>query len=208
MSEIKITYYGHSCFKLEYQNDSIVFDPYQTGSVPGIALPEDLSAGTVSCSHEHGDHNAREMVHIVPCEDRMSMYTITADHDDCGGEKRGKSDIAIVEAGNVRIAHMGDLGRDLSDEEYEELKDLDVVMIPVGGYYTIDAALAKQIVTSLQPKLVILMHYRRGDAGYDVIESLDNIQKVFTETQVLDTNTIVFDEESVPSGVIALTPER
>ncbi len=208
MSEIQITYYGHSCFQLTYLSDSIIFDPYQKDSVPGINLPKGLKAGMVSCSHEHADHNARELIQIENCKSQMSLYTITVDHDDCNGEKRGKSDIAIVEAGDIRIAHFGDLGRDLTEEEYEELRDTDVIMIPVGGYYTIDAKQAKKITDEIQAKLVILMHFRKGDTGYDVISDIEDIKNVFTNLEELNESTICFAENGIPAKVITLTPKQ
>lgn len=203
MADITIAYYGHSCFKVSYEEKSVVFDPYEDGSVPGLKLPEGIIADAVYCSHDHKDHNAAYLIQnngINP----FPLFRVTVPHDDCGGKKRGFSDITFLKVGTATIVHMGDVGREPTKEEYEALERASVILIPVGGYYTIDAAMASKILTKIHAKLNILMHYRRGDAGYEMIADLDTVQGSFPDLKNLDETFITFDENTVPSETITL----
>lgn len=193
---IHITYYGHSCFKVAGDNHSVLFDPYEDGSVPGISLPKDISVDMVYCSHNHHDHNASHLVQSKNIE-LFSNKVITVPHDDKNGKLRGVNDIHIIEVEGKKIVHFGDIGRLLTTDELRQLTNIDIIMIPVGGYYTIDVHQAKQIINDLNPKLTILMHYRNGNIGYDVLSSLEEIKKVIPNinecpseiTMDLGTNT-------------------
>ena len=193
---ITITCYGHSCFKVEKDGYSIILDPYKKGSVPGTELPDDLEADRVICSHQHGDHNAAERVRITshsrPC---ISVSFITVPHDDAGGTKRGMNNIAVMDTGKIRIVHFGDIGRECTEEEYEQLSGAEVLMIPAGGFYTIDAETAKKIASRINPRIVILMHFRRGNAGYDVLASESEIRNSFPELSNRG-HILVIDEEN------------
>lgn len=166
---MKITWLGHSCFKVETRGYAVVIDPYEDGYVPGLK-PLRETANHVLCSHKHGDHNYRAAVRVV--ENGPSPFRITAVltyHDDRQGELRGSNTIHILDDGSLRVAHLGDLGCELSDEQAGLLTGLDAVMIPVGGCYTIDARQAKDLVDRIRPKVVIPMHYRGERFGFDVL---------------------------------------
>ena len=209
MSEIRIDFLGHACFKVSYENRSVLFDPYENGSVPGLKLPEPLGADRVYCSHEHGDHNARHLIHETdPLSDPFEVSFLTGPHDDAGGALRGMNRITIVKPGACKIIHMGDIGRLPTDEEYEQLADADVMMIPAGGHYTIDAKQASEIISRAKPKLAILMHFRKGKTGYDVIASIDDVRKSFASLKECEESSVCFDETDVPEGIITLTPAR
>lgn len=172
---MKLTWLGHSCFKLESGGYTVILDPYKDGYVPGLA-PIRESADAVFCSHEHSDHNARETVTLNQ-EQKKSPFTITEIHtwhDDTLGSKRGNNCIRIFDDGTYRAAHLGDLGCELKEEQMKQLMDLDVVMIPVGGFYTIDAKQAKALIDQIQPRLTIPMHYRGKDFGYDVLGTVED----------------------------------
>ena len=166
---MKITWYGHACFQVESSCGSVVFDPYAPGSVPGLSLPADLTADAVVCSHDHHDHNFREGVRLTGFTPSFTLSSVNCFHDDARGAKRGPNRITVLEADGLRLAHFGDVGHMLSDEAFDMLGRLDVVMIPVGGFYTVDAAVAKKICDRLQPGHIIPMHYRTGDVGYSVL---------------------------------------
>ena len=179
MDQVKIEYYGHSCFRLSWQGQRIVLDPYGDGYVPGYA-PLRLDAEFVYCSHGHADHNAVETVKLH--KGAKPLFTVTeleTDHDEAGGTKRGKNTVRIFTFGAVRAAHLGDLGRMLTAQEAEALRGLDVLMIPVGGFFTIDASQAQEIVEQLAPRAVIPMHYRTESTGYDVLGTLDDFMSRF-----------------------------
>ena len=171
---MKLTWLGHSCFKMESNGYTVILDPYEDDYVPGLA-PVRETADAVFCSHEHKDHNARAVVTLKQ-DQTPSPFTITEIHtwhDEVQGAKRGENCIRIFDDGTYRVAHLGDLGCELEPEQIEQLKGLDAVMIPVGGFYTIDAMQAKVLFDQIQPRVTIPMHYRWADFGYDVIGTLD-----------------------------------
>lgn len=153
---ITITWHGHSCFSVSADGYSIVLDPYAPDSVPGLP-PLSLSASQVLCSHGHSDHGYTDAVDLSAGK-QGSPFTVTVIqtfHDDQNGSLRGENRIHILEADGLRIAHLGDLGCTLEPGQMELLKDLDAIMIPVGGYYTIDAAQARALVEAVKPRIVI-----------------------------------------------------
>ncbi len=175
---MNITWLGHSCFRVESRGYTAVLDPYADGSVEGL-LPVRETADLVLCSHEHGDHNARDLVTLR--EGKAPVFrveTISTYHDDQKGAKRGPNTIHILDDGVFRAAHAGDLGCALSGEELEKLKGLDVLMVPVGGYYTIDAAQARALVNAVKPRTVIPMHYRGQGFGFDVLAELEDYTRL------------------------------
>ena len=141
---MKLTWLGHSCFKVESKGYCIVIDPYADGYVEGFP-PLRAEADLVLCTHEHGDHNARSVVTLR--EGKASPFQITeiaSFHDDVQGKKRGKNTIYLLDDGECRIAHLGDLGCGLTDEQKRQLAGLDALLVPIGGFFTIDAGQAKR----------------------------------------------------------------
>lgn len=203
---IEITYYGHSCFLVEADERSVVFDPYADGSVPGLKLPSGITADQVYCSHGHADHNAEDLIQKKgSLADPFHAELITVPHDDVNGAKRGMSNITILNIQGKRIAHFGDIGRLPTKEEYEKIGGVDLIMIPCGGYFTIDAKQAKEIIASLKPTVTILMHYRKGTRGYDVLADINEIKKVFPELVELKQSKIAFDENT-KEEIITMEP--
>lgn len=170
---MKLIWHGHSCFTLETGQGTVVFDPYADGSVPGLP-PLSLQADLVLCSHEHADHNARDNVHLSGRTPSLSVERLDTFHDAKQGALRGPNAIHIVSADGLRVAHLGDLGCTLTPEQLEQLQGLDAVLLPVGGYYTIDAVQADAAARKLGARAVVPMHYRGAGFGYDVIAPLDD----------------------------------
>lgn len=171
---MKITYLGHSCFRVESQGWAIVLDPYGVDSVPGYR-PVQEEADQVLCSHSHRDHGAVEQVTLR--QGGATPFTVEALdtwHDDQQGALRGPDTIHILDDGQCRVAHLGDLGCALTPEQKDKLRGLTALMIPVGGHYTIDAAQASALADELAPAVVIPMHYRGEGFGYDVIGPLED----------------------------------
>jgi len=182
MEQVKIEYFGHSCFRLNGLGQRVVLDPYADGSVPGCPNLR-LDAEFVYCSHAHHDHNAGECVRIFDGgAPRFLLTELETDHDDAGGSKRGKNTIRVFDFDGIRVAHFGDLGRPLTARETKALQGLDCAMIPVGGFFTIDAKQAAAIAAAICPRMVIPMHYRTETAGYDVIAEIDDALPAFDET--------------------------
>lgn len=209
MSKATITYYGHSCFKVEALGSSIVFDPYEDGSVPGIRLPRNIEADAVSCSHGHGDHNA---AHLVKTSDKKLAFKVsklTVPHDHHNGAHRGLSDITFITLPDLVIAHLGDLGRIPTNEEAAEIAKADVVLLPCAGYFTIDSKEAAEVIKGLKhPSLKILMHFREGSRGYDVQETIDEVAKDIKGIKHLSKSVITVDSDNIPDEIITLEPEQ
>ena len=206
-NDMKITWIGHSCFKIESNGFTLILDPYEDGYVPGLK-PLRESADMVLCSHDHGDHNAKDLVAIS--EGQACPFTITTIdtfHDEVQGAKRGPDTIHIIDDGKVRIAHLGDLGCELEEGQIEQLKGLDVCLIPVGGYYTIDGKQAAELVHLIHPRIVIPMHYRDDKAGFgfDVISTVEDFADCMDSVTRLDQSSITIDD--LPDAqVVILTP--
>lgn len=206
---MKITWIGHSCFKVEKNGYTIVIDPYKDGSVPGL-FPVNESADQVICTHEHDDHSGRE--NVVLTENQECPFTIReiqSFHDQAGGSKRGLSNIIILDDGENRIAHLGDLGCSLSEEQKEQLNNLDALLIPVGGFYTIDARQAAEIAGELNPKIIIPMHFRDDESGYgyDVIGTCRAFTVLMDSVCFMEESTLESTEEQ-RAKVVVLRPQN
>ncbi len=191
---MKIKYLGHAAFELALENGKkLVFDPYKAGAFGT------LTYGTIEgyfdiavVSHDHDDHadaavllRAKKVVGKAGrvTIDGIVIESVATFHDDRKGGARGKNLISIVEADGLRVAHMGDLGHPVSAKDYPMLAGLDVLMIPVGGFFTIDAATAAKVVKDLSPKITIPMHYKTPKADFpitpveDFTQLMDNVEK-------------------------------
>jgi L-ascorbate metabolism protein UlaG (beta-lactamase superfamily) len=202
---VKITWLGHSCFKIEAGGYSVVIDPFKPGYIPGFR-PVEEQANDVLCSHLHADHGYTDAVKIVPSQGAVpfEIKGVLSAHDDEGGAKRGMNTIHIVTAEGLKIAHMGDLGDVLNDEQIEEIGIVDVILVPIGGHYTIDPVQAKEVAESLRARVIIPMHYRSERFGFDVIGPLEPFVNQFTNVIYYPQNFIELDR-SVASQVAVLT---
>ena len=176
---MKIQYLGHACFKLISGDDSLIIDPYADDSVDGFGhLREE--ATMVIYSHKHADHYGVDCVKLIGGDkSKFKVDFIQSWHDDQEGALRGPNLIHVITCEGLRIAHLGDLGCLLNEEQKEQLTNLDVLMIPVGGHFTIDADLAADITKSLAPNCAIPMHYRGDGFGYDVLSTVDEYTRHF-----------------------------
>lgn len=206
---MQITWLGHSCFKIESEKAVIIVDPYQDGSVPGLG-PVREHAELVLCSHGHGDHCGTECVTVsgAPVSD-VKITKIETFHDHHNGTRRGTNTIHIIEADGYRIAHLGDLGCSLQEQQKEQLKNLDLLLIPVGGFYTIDAEEAANLVKELNPKTTIPMHYQGRDNafGYDVLDTVSEFTKHMDSVAAVAKSAICM-ENRPETQVVLLTPEN
>ncbi|MBQ3373736.1 MAG: MBL fold metallo-hydrolase [Oscillospiraceae bacterium] len=193
---MELIWNGHSCFTVKTKDGTVVLDPFEDGKVPGYK-PLRLEADLVLCSHEHADHNARKCVTLSgkPC--RVAVETVASWHDDVQGAKRGPNTIHILGAEGMRIAHLGDLGCALDEAQAEALKGLDALLIPVGGFYTISAERAYEIVQQLQPRVVIPMHYRDATYGYDVLSTKEDYRRLCSDAVDYDTNRLTLTADTL-----------
>ena len=184
-----LTWYGHSCFLLETEKGSVVFDPYEPGSVPGLALPE-LEADAVICSHGHRDHGSSAAVRLTGRRPDFDVLTLPSYHDDRQGALRGENRLTLIDDGELRLLHLGDLGCELDAGQLAALGRVDVLLIPVGGYYTIDARQAKRTADALGARTVVPMHYRGEGFGYAVLAPVDDYLALCGNVRVFDTNAL------------------
>lgn len=174
---------GHASVKLKGKSATVVTDPY--GDMAG-KFPKGVEADIVTVSHDHGDHNEvanvkNQKLNITyPGEYEVagvSVIGIPSFHDEKEGAERGKNIIYVIEMEGLRIAHLGDLGTKLTTEQLEEMGSIDIVMVPVGGYYTIDAKTAAEVVKQIDPWVAIPMHYQDVELKKEVFEKLTGVEE-------------------------------
>ena len=170
---MKLTWHGHACCTVETAQGTLVIDPYEDNYVPGLA-PIRLSADQVVCSHQHRDHNAVQIVTLSGNAPTYQLTSLETFHDKVEGAKRGKTLMFLLEAEGMRLAHLGDVGCALTAEQLEQLKDLDVLMLPVGGFFTIGPKEAQEFIQLLNPRIVVPMHYRSDTFGYEVLATVED----------------------------------
>lgn len=184
---------GHSCFRLKGKTATLVTDPFDTATV-GLKLPKIDPPDIITISHQHHDHNNMQAVKddhtfIVngPGEYEVKevfIIGLETDHDDKKGAERGKNVIYKIIIDDLKILHLGDLGRKLTDEEVNSLGSVDILLIPVGGTYTIDAKTAGETVAQIEPRLVIPMHYGRPEMKSDLAKELAPVSQFLKEMGV------------------------
>ena len=205
MDKMTITYYGHSCFQVSYHGASVLFDPYQHGSVPGLELPKGIEVDACYCSHAHADHNARDLVKVTG-RDPFPVTCMEVPHDDVDGRKRGMSRVTLITCGGVTLAHLGDYGRLPTDSEYEVLRSAQVLFVPCGGFFTIGPKEANELIRHVGARLAILMHFRTGWQDYDVLADISQIRTVFDGIDERKESVLSFACDAVPEGVVTLQP--
>ena len=199
---MKVEWLGLSCFKIISGGASVVLDPF-TG-VRGYGEVH-TTAGLALKSHDHGDHAFLAGVTLQKePENVFSIQKYASFHDDVGGKKRGPNTIHVIEAEGKRVAHLGDLGHLPDEKLIEALKGVDVLLIPVGGFFTIDAKTAKKIAEEIAPKAIVPMHYKLGECGHEVIGTLDEFLKLYDASQVTRLEENAF-EVGAYSGVVVPT---
>lgn len=172
-----IKWVGHASFRIELNDGrSVVTDPYD--EKVGYALPVH-KADIVTISHEHFDHNYignLSPVHVLREAGKQELGGITIEgfpsfHDDEQGAKRGKNMIYLIEADGMRVLHLGDLGHDLSDEQIAAFGPIDVLTIPVGGVFTIDAEQAAALAKRINARIIVPMHFKTASLSFGLGEN-------------------------------------
>ena len=168
---MQISWKGQACFYITVQRAGheqvrIVIDPYESSI--GLSVLS-LEADIVLSTHDHADHNnvkavkSDAFVITGPGEyeiQEVSIQGIPSFHDDVEGKERGKNTIFIIEAEGMKLCHLGDMGQgELSAEQVSQIGNVDILFVPVGGVYTIDAKGASKMVNQIEPRIVIPMHY-------------------------------------------------
>ncbi len=201
---MRIKWWGHAAFYIESKDGmGILTDPYDE-TLGYRPITDNTSLVTVS--HDHFDHNA---VHLLPGNPRVvdtlkgaemgnvSIRGIKSYHDKEKGEKRGDNRIYIIEVDGIRICHAGDLGDDLSEEELAAMGEVHILMIPVGGFYTVDAQEAYNIASKIKPSIIIPMHYRTDAIDFP-IAPVDDFKSLFNDEQVMEMGSADIEITSIP----------
>jgi L-ascorbate metabolism protein UlaG (beta-lactamase superfamily) len=213
---MKIKYLGHATFLISSDKGiKIITDPYETS--PDLTYGEITeSADIVTVSHYHHDHgnvaavkgNPEVVSRVGRSKARgIEVKGIASHHDEAGGSLRGNNIIFCFEVDGIRVCHLGDLGHLLDDKQVKEIGGVDILLIPVGGYYTIDAKAATQVCNQLKPKVIIPMHYKT-EKGIPNIVGVDEFLSGKANVSRMDTSQVEFKPGELPATgkIIALEP--
>ncbi len=186
---MELTWLGHACFRLRGKEVSIITDPF--GPQLGYALGR-VSAQIVTVSHDHPGHNNAAAVggdpRVIrgPGEYEVQDVLITAVasyHDAERGKRLGRNTIYSLHIDDLAVCHLGDLGHVLTDAQREEIGDVDILLVPVGGKHTLNASQAVEVISQLEPRIIIPMHYATA-ATEGKVEGLDPVEKFYREMGV------------------------
>ncbi|MCS7192326.1 MAG: MBL fold metallo-hydrolase [Armatimonadetes bacterium] len=203
---ILLQWLGHACFllKLLASGFAIVIDPFPAEHVG--YKPINVKADLVLITHGHFDHNyiqavqGKPKVIDKPGEHKVGKIRIIG-YKTSHGEGRGENIVFIVEAGNLRIAHCGDLGVLPSEEDVKSVGRIDVALVPVGGFFTIDANQAWQLVQMAKPKVVIPMHYRHSQSKITQIAPVDDFLKGKKNVKRIKGNSVMLSKDKLPKDM-------
>lgn len=200
-----IKYFGHSAFFIRPKDAKVVTDPFDP-KMTGIKFPK-TEADIVTISHQHKDHNFKEGISGTPLfiempgEYEKNGVRITGYqtyHDKKKGEERGENVAYKIEADGISILHCGDLGVVWEDPFIDQLGEVDVLMVPVGGFYTIDANEAVELVKKIEPSLVIPMHYKTAKHNKDAqIAPVDEFLKKMAVAGASPTAKLTIKKEDL-----------
>ncbi len=203
---MRIKYLGHASFMITSDAGTrIITDPYKPGGDLTYGEIRE-SADIVTVSHDHFDHNNVAAVRGNPEVVRGSAKIkgiefkgIPSYHDDAGGKKRGANTIFCFEVDGVTVCHLGDLGHQLSDKQVAGLGKVDILLIPVGGYFTIDAKIATEVCNQIKPKVIIPMHWNYK-WSLSEIASVDEFLRGKKDVSRLDTSEVEFKQGELPAS--------
>lgn len=215
---MEITYLGHSSFKLKGKKTTVITDPFLPASV-GLKFPK-AEADIVTVSHAHEDHSATDQVSGSPFIISgpgeyevlgVSIIGIPSYHDANQGKERGKNTIFTIEIDGIHIVHLGDIGSMLTDKEIEQIGNVNILLIPVGGVYTITAKQASELVPEMDPNIVIPMHYGRPELKPDVysgLETSDAFLKILGGTEgTVKQPKLVITKDKLPEQLQVIVLE-
>lgn len=185
---MNISYFGHSCFKIEEkingENIVLVTDPFSK-EITSLKVPN-IEADIVTVSHNHKDHNnvdaLRANPFVIDTAGEFDIKGVIVEgiysyHDNKKGAERGNNIIFRFDIEGLSLVHLGDLGDVLDNKQLEKIGGVDVLFIPVGDKYTLDAKKAVEVISQVEPRIVIPMHYKNKDVRID----LDDVEKFVKE---------------------------
>lgn len=206
---MKVHWYGHAAFLITTgKGIKIITDPYKPGGgIAYQAIPDE--ADIVTVSHDHTDHNFVEGLpgkpQVIKGAGRHELKGVVVEgiasyHDDAGGTQRGGNTIFVIDVDGIKVCHLGDLGHVLSDQEVQHIGQIDVLFIPVGGFFTIGPEEATTVADQLHPHLIFPMHVKTEKCTLP-IEPVDAFLQGKGEVRTLNTSTFSFTEDEVKAGL-------
>jgi L-ascorbate metabolism protein UlaG (beta-lactamase superfamily) len=221
---MSLTWFGQSTFVLSTSTGlKALLDPMGPGT--GYAIAPVTGVDLVTVSHEHSDHNnvglaagsplvlrglaGEDWARIDQTVKGVRVRTAPTYHDDTQGSQRGKNAVFVFELAGLRLAHLGDLGHTLTPEQVKAIGPVDVVLIPTGGFFTIDGRAAAEVVGQLNPRVIVPMHYKTPDLSQSLAGRLASVE-TFTAAMAAATTvseagqTITLDGSKLPTGQVVM----
>jgi L-ascorbate metabolism protein UlaG (beta-lactamase superfamily) len=205
---MKVKWLGHACFLITSRDGlRVITDPYAVGG--GINYsPIKETADVVVVSHDHGDHSNVSAVHGKPevvkgsgkkTVKGIQFRGVATSHDASQGQQRGTNTVFCFTIDDIKLCHLGDLGHVLGPGQVTEIGAVDILFVPVGGFFTIDAPVASQVCDQLKPKIIIPMHFKTPKCAYpiagveDFLNGKKNVRKV-------EGSEVEFEREKLPTA--------
>ncbi len=216
---MKIKWYGHAAFLITSdQGVKIITDPYESGAYGGQLSYGKIKdqADIVLTSHDHADHNDPKSLPGSPeivkgsgskTVKGISIKGLSTYHDPSKGSERGANTIFTFTIDGIKVCHLGDLGHILSEKELVEIGSVDILFIPVGGYFTIDAKEATRVAEQIKPKVLIPMHFKTEKCGFP-ITPVEDFLKGKSNPKRPKTNEMAFEKKSLPQQMEILVLEH
>ncbi len=206
---MKIKYYGHAAFLITSdQGSKIILDPYEPGAFGGQLSYGKIKdqADIVLTSHDHADHNYTKDLPGKPqiikgngpkTAKEISIKGIATYHDPSQGNERGTNTIFTLRVDHIQICHLGDLGHPLSDKELAEIGPVDILLIPVGGFFTIDSEEATKVAGQIKPRILIPIHFKTEKCGFP-IAPVEDFLRGKSNAKRAKTSEVTFDQSTLP----------
>ena len=213
---MKVKWLGHSCFLVTAKDGiRIITDPYVVGGSINYS-PIEETGDIVTVSHGHDDHSNVSAVQGKPEVVRgdgtktakgIQFRGMTTYHDASQGTQRGPNTVFCFTVDDIKLCHLGDLGHVLTPRQVNEIGTVDILFIPVGGFYTIDASIASRICDQLKPKVVIPMHFKTSKCAYP-IAGVDDFLKGKKKVRRVGDSEVEFEREKLPAAteIVLLQP--
>lgn len=211
---MKIQYLGHASFLLKNRAGSVVTDPFDPTMV-GIKFPK-VEADIVTISHQHQDHNRSDLVGGQPVvfdfpgdyeRKRVRVFGYQSYHDGQKGSIRGENIIFKIIIDNIVVLHCGDLGHLLDEETLEKVKDTNVLLVPVGGFYTISAKEAVELAEMIGPEIIVPMHFNHPKLNQQTFGKLSGVEeflKLMGKETLQPVKRLEITSETLPEKEVVL----
>lgn len=201
---MEIIHLGHASFKIRGKQVSLVTDPFSP-AMTGLKFPK-VEADIVTISHSHDDHNQASLVSGTPqifsgpgeYETKgVKILGVSTFHDALQGSERGQNTVYQIKMDGLTLIHLGDLGHKLETREVEALNGVDILIVPVGGVYTLDGKGAAQVVGQLEPRIVIPMHYQVTGLRFG-LEAVDKFLREMGKEEIKPQPKLVISKDKLP----------